>query len=158
MQSGRDGAKSKREVVLQRLEDMDDQVSSLRLLSVLPLLPVTSFTLIISMHCSNLLCVQNLDKQQNVRKLKDDILSSQAATEETAAAAKKLEKEIKNLVVTIAAQEKALQSDDDRHSAQDEMVAPVRGHRTHEGELDAFAVSMLPRGLPGRGNGRGGWH
>jgi len=93
-----------------------------------------------------------------VRKLKDDILSSQAATEETTAAAAKLEKEIKNLMVTIESQEKALQSDDDRSSARDEMVAPVRGHRTQEGELDAFAVSMLPRGLPGRGNGRSSWH
>jgi hypothetical protein len=89
--------------------------------------------------------------------LKDEIFSSQAATEETTAAAKKLETEINSLVLLIAEQERALQNDGERGSVRDEMVAPTRGPRTQEGELDAFAVSLLPRGLPGRGSG-GGWH
>lgn len=110
-QTGRDQAKSKREIVTARLEDKDDQ---------------------------------NLDKQTNVRKLKDDISEAQAAMEEHHGAVSKLENEITALTRLIAEQQSALANDGSRESTRTEIVRPQRGHRSAHEERDAEAVRFLP--------------
>lgn len=88
-----------------------------------------------------------MDKQTNVRKLKDDIQVAKSSTEEQHKAIIKLQLEISSLTLLIAEQEKELANDGSRDSTRTEIVAPHCDLRSPESELEAVAVRSLPRDL-----------
>jgi hypothetical protein len=104
-----------------------------------------------------------LDKQQNVRKLKDEIQIAKNSTEEQQKAIRKIQKEIDALALIIEEQEKALANDGSRDNARTEIVAPcraippplVRGrggggdnsNRQYMRSDDELAVRALPRDI-----------
>jgi len=92
----------------------------------------------------------NLDKQTNVRKLKDEVHVAKGSIEEQAKAINKLQSEIDALVALIAEQERALANDGSRDSTRTEIVAPRSGFLSAEGEFEARTVQLLPRDLQGR--------
>ena len=79
-----------------------------------------------------------------MRRLKDSVIVAKGTADEQTKVAAKLQSEIDALVILIAEQEKAMANDGSRDSARTEMVAPLRGHRSVESEMEALAVRQLP--------------
>ena len=86
-----------------------------------------------------------MDKQTNVRKLKDQIHDAQASMKEHHDAVFKLEAEIQELNKIIFDQESTFANQKDDHSTRTELVMmPRKGPRTALQELEAESVRFLP--------------
>lgn len=98
---------------------------------------------------------QNLDKQQNVRKLKDEIQIAKKSTEDQYKGIRKIQTEIDALIKLIDEQEKALANDGTRDSTRTEIVAPCRRgyNKSLETQIEELAVRSLPRNIGGGASG-----